>query len=203
MSQRRKSIRKAQKNQAPPQKVKTSTRQKLVTGAVILFALLFALSMFFSTPNSFNRTGSSSSPTPPITNSNAKPAEPQFVKEGELQFFKNGNITVAIDIEVANTAEKIEQGLMYRQRMDKNKGMLFIFPEMKQQGFWMKNTLMPLDIIYIDDKKTIVSIQKNTIPLSEQTLPSEGPAIYVLEVNAGFSDLHGLQPGDKIDFQVK
>ena len=201
MSQRRKAIRKAKKNQPTPRKTKTSLRQKMITGAIVLFALLFAASMFFSTPNNFNRKGANS-PSQPIPNNNATSAEPQFVKEGELQIFKNGNIAVALDIEVANTAKEIEQGLMYRQKMDKNRGMLFIFPEMGQRGFWMKNTLIPLDIIYIDDNKTIVSIQKNTIPFSEENLPSEGPAIYVLEVNAGFSDLHGLQAGDKVDFQL-
>lgn len=202
MSQRRKSIRKTQKKQDAPRKVKTSMRQKMITGAVIVFALLFAVSMFFSTPNSVNRR-TTNTPNQPAQNSNAQPAEPQFVKEGSLQFLKGENIAVAIDIEIANTAKEIEQGLMYRQKMDQNKGMLFIFPDMQPRGFWMKNTLLPLDIIYVDADKTIVSIQKNTVPLSKQSLPSDGPAQYVIEVNAGFSDTHGLVPGDKVDFQIE
>jgi uncharacterized membrane protein (UPF0127 family) len=202
MSQRRKSIRKAQKNQAAPSKTKTSMRQKLIIVGVVVLALLFVMSMFFSTPNAINNSPSNSS-NQPATNNNARPAEPQFVKEGGLQFFKDGNITVAIDIEVANTAKEIEQGLMYRQKMDQNKGMLFIFPGMQPRAFWMKNTLMSLDIIYVDTEKTIVSIQKNAVPLSKQTLPSDGPAQYVIEVNAGFANTHGLVPGDKIDFQVE
>ena len=201
MSQRRKSIRKSQKKQSPPKKVKTSMRQKMITGAVILFALLFAVSMFFSTPNSINRRPATST-NPTVPNTNATTSEPQFVKEGQLQFFKQDNISVAIDIEVANTAQEIEQGLMYRQKMDQNKGMLFVFPDMQPRGFWMKNTYIPLDIIFVDADKRIVSIQKNTIPLSQQNLPSDGPAQYVIEVNAGFSDLHGLNPGDQVDFQL-
>ena len=202
MSQRRKAARKAQKNKPVQRKVKTSMRQKMITGGVIVLALLFAVSMFFSTPNASIRKPAKNT-SPSIPTNNAKPAEPQFVKEGELQFFKNGNITVGIDIEVANTAKEIEQGLMFRQQMDQNKGMLFVFPNMEPRGFWMKNTLIPLDIIYVDDKKTIVSIQKNTVPLSEQNLPSDGKAQYVIEVNAGFSDTHGLAPGDKVDFQIQ
>ncbi len=200
MSQKRKSIRKAKKNQAAPRKIKTSMRQKVVTGGVVLLALLFALSMFLSTPNSSNRRVTI--PNNPPTPSNAVPAEPQFVKEGELQFFKDNNIVTAIDIEIANTAKEIEQGLMYRQKMDTDKGMLFIFPNMELRGFWMKNTLIPLDIIYVDAGKMIVSIQKNTTPLSEKSLPSEGQAQFVIEVNAGFTDRYNLVPGDKIDFQI-
>ena len=65
----------------------------------------------------------------------------------------------------------------------------------------MKNTLIPLDIIYVDAEKTIVSIQKNTTPLSEKSLPSDSDAQYVIEVNAGFADRYGLKAGDKVDFQ--
>ncbi len=201
MSQKRKSIRKVNKNQAAHHKTKTSPRQKLITSGVVVLALLFAVSMFLSTPNSSNRKTDNSSNIP-VPTSNAKSAEPQFIKEGALQFLKDANIKAAIDIELANTPDEIEKGLMYRQKMDQNKGMLFIFPDMQPRGFWMKNTYIPLDIIYVDADKTIVSIQKNTIPLSRQDLPSDGDAQYVIEVNAGFSDLHGLMPGDKVDFQV-
>jgi len=201
MSQRRKSIRKVNKKQSAPHKIKTSRRQKLITAGVVVLALLFAVSMFLSTPNSANKKTTTSKNTT-IPASNAKTSEPQFVNEGALQFLNDANIKAAIDIEVVDTADEIEQGLMYRQKMDKNKGMLFIFPDMQPRGFWMKNTYIPLDIIYVDADKTIVSIQKNTIPLSRQDLPSDGEAQYVIEVNAGFSDLHGLVPGDKVDFQV-
>ena len=201
MSQKRKSIRKAQKGQTSPKKGKTSMRQKMIIIGVVILSLLFAASMFFSTPNGINSNAGNSSKKP-VPTSNSKSAEPQFVKEGALQFFRDGNISVAIDIEVADTPKEIEQGLMYRQKMDNNKGMLFILPDVKIQGFWMKNTLIPLDIIYVDTAKMIVSIQKNTVPLSRESLPSEGPAKFVIEVNAGFTDTHSLFPGDKVDFQI-
>jgi uncharacterized protein len=201
MSKRRKSIRKAKKSQAAPRKTKTSLRQKIITAGVVILALLFALSMFYSTPNGSNRKSPDSSNTD-IPNSRSKSAEPQFIKEGSLQFLKDGNIIKAIEIEVADTPKETQQGLMYRQKMDENKGMLFIFPDMQPRGFWMKNTLISLDIIYVDADKTIVSIQKNTTPLSEQSLPSDGKAQYVIEINAGFVDNYGLKAGDKVDFQV-
>ncbi len=201
MSQKRKSIRKANKIQPEARKTRTSLRQKLITASVVIFALLFAVSMFLSTPKSSNRSVSNSSNN--VSSGNiSKPAEPPFVKEGELQFFKENNIVKVIEIEIANTVKEIQQGLMYRQKMDENKGMLFIFPNMQPRGFWMKNTLISLDIIYVDADKTIVSIQKNTTPLSEQNLPSDNDAQYVIEVNAGFSDRYGLKAGDKVDFQV-
>ena len=198
MSQRRKSVRKAKKSQSATRKSKSSPRQKLITGGVVVLALLFAASMFFSTPNRFRSTANPSNM--PAPRSNAKPAEPQFVKEGELQFFKDEMIVKSIDIEIANTINEIKQGLMFRQKMDEDKGMLFIFPDMQPRSFWMKNTLMPLDIIYVDADKTIVSIQKNTTPLSEQELPSEGKAQFVIEVNAGFADRYGLKAGDRVGF---
>src|SRR5690606_31682753 len=138
--------------------------------------------------------------SPSVPGSNATPAEPKFVKEGILHFVKNNQVQTTIDIEVARYAREIEQGLMHRQKMDENKGMLFIFPDEQPRGFWMKNTFIPLDIIYVDADKTIVSIQKNTTPLSEESLPSDGAAQYVVEVNAGFCDAHSLTPGDRIDF---
>lgn len=201
MIQRKKASRKVSKNQYTPRKIKSSPRQKLITGGVVVFALLFVASMFFSRPNSFTRreTNPSSIAAPGST---AKPAEPAFIKEGELTFLKAGQVVKSIDIEIASTAAEIQQGLMFRQKMDESAGMLFVFPDMQPRGFWMKNTLFPLDIIYVDADKTIVSIQKNTAPLSELELPSEGPAQYVIEVNAGFADRHDLKAGDKVDFKA-
>ena len=92
------------------------------------------------------------------------------------------------------------QGLMYRQNLPENAGMLFIFTNEEPRSFWMKNTYISLDIIYINSKKEIVSIQKYTQPRSTYSIPSEKPAMYVLEVNAGFTDKYGIHPGDKIDF---
>jgi len=84
--------------------------------------------------------------------------------------------------------------------MSNDQGMLFIFEVEEPQGFWMKNTIIPLDIIYVNAKKEIVSIAEDTQPFSEQSLPSKGPAIYVVEVNGGFCAQYGITAGYKIDF---
>ena len=129
--------------------------------------------------------------------------EPVFKKEGELEFLKSdGKSQIKkIDIEIADIDNEIMQGLMYRKSMDDNKGMLFIFEKEEPQSFWMKNTVMPLDIIYVNSKKEIVKIFKNTIPFSESSLPSVKPTLYVVEVAAGYTDRYGVKEGDLINFQ--
>jgi uncharacterized membrane protein (UPF0127 family) len=128
---------------------------------------------------------------------------PQFTKEGELYFLSkvNSDTLRKIDIELATTNQERAQGLMDRKSMTDEQGMLFIFPSASEQSFWMKNTYISLDIIYIDDHKEIVSIQKSTTPLSEESLPSFKKAQYVLEVNAGFFDKYHIAYGDKISYK--
>lgn len=129
--------------------------------------------------------------------------EPVFKKEGELEFLKaDGKTEIRkIDIEIADIDDERMQGLMYRKSMDDNKGMLFIFGREEPQSFWMKNTIMSLDIMYVDSEKKIVKIYKNTTPFSETSLPSGKPALYVVEVAAGYSDRYEIKEGDMINYQ--
>lgn len=130
-----------------------------------------------------------------------KKADITFTKEGELTLSKaDGTKVTTLDIEFAKTNYERETGLMYRKSMEDNQGMLFIFASSLPQSFYMKNTLIPLDIIYLDENKKIVSFQKNAQPLNETGLPSGVPAMYVLEVNAGLVDTWSLAIGDKISF---
>jgi len=122
-----------------------------------------------------------------------------FKKEGELTFVDSlENPIVKIDIEIADNDYERQLGLMNRQSMEEMQGMLFIFPQERYQSFWMLNTLFSLDIIFVNSSKEIVTIHKYTTPLSEQSYPSTAPAIYVVEVNAGFCDRHNIKLGDKI-----
>jgi uncharacterized membrane protein (UPF0127 family) len=131
---------------------------------------------------------------------NAKP-DINFSKEGELELLNSmDSLITSIDIEIADDYIQTQKGLMYRRSMKEMQGMLFIFPEMEMRSFWMKNTYLPLDLIYLDDQKIIVHIHENAKPRSRASLPSLKPAKYVLEVNAGFSARHYLKPGDKISF---
>ena len=125
-----------------------------------------------------------------------------FKKEGELSLFKasNDSLIQKLNIEIADDDYQTETGLMYRKSMKDDQGMLFIFPDSKYRYFYMRNTEIPLDIIFIGENKSIVSIQKNAKPFDETSLPSEGPAKYVLEINAGLSTQWDLQKGDKIQF---
>jgi uncharacterized membrane protein (UPF0127 family) len=125
-----------------------------------------------------------------------------FTKEGEIKFVKakTDSIIKILDLEIAETEYETQTGLMYRHSMKDNQSMLFIFKKEQPRSFYMKNTEFPLDIIYFNKKKEIVSIQKNTKPYDKTSLPSNRPTLYVLEVNAGLSDSWGLQNGDKIEW---
>lgn len=128
----------------------------------------------------------------------------RFKKEGVLNLIKakSNSIIKTIDIEIADDEYKTQTGLMYRTELKTNHGMLFIFPNVQMRSFYMKNTKIPLDIIYIDEDKKIVSVQKNAKPFDETTLPSDAPAKYVLEINGGLFDEWQLAVGDSISFKL-
>jgi hypothetical protein len=122
-----------------------------------------------------------------------------FTKEGELAVVDSRADTLArLDIEIADTIDETIVGLMYRQSMESDQGMLFIFDTEQPRSFWMKNTYFSLDIIFVDSEGTIVSIQRETTPLSEASYSSDRPAQYVLEVVGGFTRQHGINAGDRI-----
>ncbi|HVX99722.1 MAG TPA: DUF192 domain-containing protein [Pseudorhodoplanes sp.] len=96
-----------------------------------------------------------------------------------------------------NDAERA-QGLMYRKELPEGRGMLFDFQREQEVAFWMKNTLIPLDMIFIRADGRILRIAENTTPLSEQTIPSGGPVRGVLEVIGGTARRLGIAPGDRV-----
>lgn len=126
-----------------------------------------------------------------------------FKKEGELTIIKQkvDTLITSLDIEIAESEYETQTGLMYRERMAINQGMLFIFPDERMHSFYMKNTEFPLDIIFIKADSTIASFQENAQPYNETGLSSQVPIKYVLEVNAGLSQKWLLEVGDKIDFK--
>ncbi|WP_198652014.1 DUF192 domain-containing protein [Chitinophaga deserti] len=140
-----------------------------------------------------------------VTTPTPKADGPVFTKEGVLSFISKakGDTIRTIDIELAQTDEERALGLMNRKSMEDTQGMLFIFESAQEQSFWMKNTYISLDIMYVDANKEIVSIRKYTTPLSEDGVPSLKPAQYVVETIAGFSDKFHVQVGDKIDFTIQ
>jgi uncharacterized membrane protein (UPF0127 family) len=158
---------------------------------IFLSALLLA-SLFSLSNCKDNKTSENKSLTKEIT----------FTKEGELTLTKSSNdsIVATLDIEIADDEYSTETGLMYRHSMAENQGMLFVFNNSQRRSFYMKNTEIPLDIIYFDSEKKLVSIQKNAKPFDETSLPSEDVSQYVLEVNAGLTDTWKLQKGDTFQF---
>ena len=125
-----------------------------------------------------------------------------FEKQGELTFTKaDGTHLKSIDIEIADTINKTTLGLMFRNKMLESQGMLFLFDNQEPRSFWMKDTYISLDIMFIDSEQRIVSIAENTTPFSVDGCPSEGPAQYVVETVAGFSRKFGIKSGCKLEWQ--
>lgn len=105
-------------------------------------------------------------------------------------------------VEIADTDAEREKGLMFRKEVPPDRGMLFDFKTPREVAFWMKNTLIPLDIIYIRTDGTVLSIARNTTPLSEAPIPSGGPIVGVLELAGGRAGEIGLMPGDRIEHRI-
>ena len=120
----------------------------------------------------------------------------------------NASPTVSLDghaftVEIAATPAEQEHGLMDRTSMPADHGMLFVFPDSQPRTFWMKNTLIPLDMLFFDASRHLVAIQANAQPCKAdpcQLYPSNEPARYVLELNAGVAAKLGARKGDVITF---
>ena len=164
----------------------------ILLGVFVLAGIGYVVVPFLSD----RKTSTEAAPEGGSAGSNA----PVFTKEGEVVFISGGAAIKKIDVEVADNEADRNRGLMYRPYMPDSVGMLFIFEQSEPQSFWMKNTIIPLDILYVNENKEIVYIHKNTTPYSEQSLPSYENAQYVVEVNGGFTDRYGIKVGDSISF---
>jgi uncharacterized protein len=111
---------------------------------------------------------------------------------------------ICFDSEIAVTADERSRGLMYRDTLGKDRGMLFVFPEEGLHRFWMKNTRIELDIIFIGADLRVVSISKRAQPCREDPCDRYGPtgnAAYALEIAGGLADVHGFAAGDLVEFR--
>ena len=104
----------------------------------------------------------------------------------------------SFQVELAMTPEQRMIGLMYRKSMPENAGMLFDFGSPRPVSMWMKNTYLPLDMVFIDYEGRISSVAADTVPLTETVISSEGPVRYVLELNSGIAAAMGLAAGDLV-----
>ena len=109
-----------------------------------------------------------------------------------------------VNVELAVDAETRAQGLMYRDRLAENAGMLFLFPASEVQSFWMKNTLIPLDIIWLDEARKIVHVKQDVPPCRSDPCPSYDPGVparYVLELGGGVARKHRVREGETLRFE--
>lgn len=134
-------------------------------------------------------------------NSSIETPEISFQKEGDLYLLKTGDTIKKIAVEFAETDYEQQTGLMYRKSLEEDQGMLFLYPSEAIRSFYMKNTYIPLDIIFYNKDSAVVSFQENAKPLDETSLPSEAPAQFILELNAGKAKQWNIEVGDKITFK--
>ena len=107
---------------------------------------------------------------------------------------------VSFVVEIADTPSKREMGLQYRRDLAADRGMIFLFPTQSQQSFWMKNTPLPLDMIFINRERKIVGIVEQTVPFSLDPRSVTAPSQFVLEINGGLAKRHGIKAGDAVGF---
>ena len=124
-----------------------------------------------------------------------------FRTDGTLTLARDGEIYQTLDIEIAETDSARTRGLMQRDGLPQDSGMLFIFDTEEPQGFWMANTRIALDLIFIKTDGTVQSVSKYIQPMRTETVPSVGEAQYVLEVEAGYTDSIGLIEGDTVEWE--
>jgi uncharacterized membrane protein (UPF0127 family) len=176
---------KRQKTSSAKEKI-TKNKFKLNASKGVTIIVLIAVAVFFIVNNFIN-------------NNEPEVKYYTFKKEGELTFTDSlGNTKIKIDLEIADNEYERQLGLMNRKSMEEKQGMLFIFQYERMQSFWMRNTLIPLDMMFVNKDNKIITIHKNTKTLSAQSYPSTAPAIYVVEVVGGFTDKYNIVIGDKI-----
>ncbi len=135
-----------------------------------------------------------------------RPGDVQSQTAGGLVSFDKDEIAIetaagkryVFEVEMASTPDQRAQGLMFRRSMDPMAGMLFIYEQPEQRAMWMKNTIIPLDMLFIDEGGVIVRIQQRTVPYSLQAIYSGQPVTAVLELNAGTTSRLSIKPGDRV-----
>jgi uncharacterized membrane protein (UPF0127 family) len=183
--------RKQKQPQEQPRTKKKSQPVAVIVGTSILIIALIAV-FVYQPPRT----------TVPTTTTPSQPNQPsayEFTKQGEVRFMTAGQAFItAIDVELATDEAERQMGLMYRDKLAEHQGMLFVFDDETIRSFWMKNTVLALDMIFVNGKNEIVTIHKSTSPYSEASYSSTKPAKYVVEVNAGFTDKYKISVGDRI-----
>jgi uncharacterized protein len=130
----------------------------------------------------------------------AQPADMQF-KRSSLTIVANEH-DLKFEVDLATNDAERSHGLMFRKQLGAYEGMLFDFYQEMQVSFWMKNTLIPLDMVFIAGDGTVKHVHANAVPLSTDPIPSMYPVRAVLEINGGSAALLGIKPGDKVKHPI-
>jgi uncharacterized membrane protein (UPF0127 family) len=138
---------------------------------------------------------------PPVVNSPDAPAEKAAMNGPAVLLNPNGRPPVRVRVKLARTGEQRRRGLMYVQNLPLEDGMLFLFEEEALQSFWMRNTMIPLDMIFIRSDLTVAGVVENAAPLTEETRDVGKPSRYVLEVNGGMARKWGVKEGTPVTFE--
>ena len=127
----------------------------------------------------------------------------------QLQTFPKAELTVVsaggphkFTVEVATTPGQMEQGLMFRQSLAADAGMLFDYRAPAMAAMWMKNTLIPLDMLFVDERGQIINIHERAVPGSLDPIAAAAPARAVIELNGGTAARLGIKPGDRVIFPI-
>lgn len=157
--------------------------------------LLLALAFACSSPSG------SAQPSQPEASSEPKDSAQAAPKEAPASVvIEAPGGEVSFRVELARTDAERQRGLMFREHLDEDAGMLFLFERMRRQSFWMKNTKIPLDMLFIDDTGEIVGVVENAEPFTLDPRGVSQPSQYVLELNAGTSRRLGIRAGMKTRF---
>jgi hypothetical protein len=139
-------------------------------------------------------------PLPPPASASACPPDPDGIpqlKTAQVAFPEAAQ-NPKVEVELVTKEHEIQRGLMYRRTMAEDHGMLFRLEERRDHTFWMHNTCLPLDMLFVDDDGTIVGIVEGATPLTDTTRSVGCPSTWVLEVNAGWTRRHGVKAGQKM-----
>jgi uncharacterized protein len=175
-------------------KSKISSTLSHTVSAFLLFAAATACTMPGSMAKTANKAG-------------CKAGASQGVSPAGLEqitlCIESGKKTYSFTVENAKTSMQQAQGLMFRTSLADNAGMIFPFPDARPASFWMKNTVIPLDIIFIRANGTIESIAQNTVPYSTDPVSAGEPVAAVLELRGGLTGEMGIAPGDKVNWKAR
>ena len=155
-----------------------------------------------TTPDPVGLEGGEAPDVKPSSPARPRPqGDPQLdLRVGEVVLSAPPRPPVKVRVQLAETALQRNKGLMFRENMPEDEGMLFLFPSERQQSFWMQNTLIPLDMFFIDANWKVVGVVENAEPLTRSPRQVRGKSQYVLEVNGGFAAKHGFGAGTQIKF---